>query len=68
MDDLNIITSFVTEKTGIKHTNRLRLRAHDDYLQVWLKSGVLGSASIRLDIQQIDQITAYFQEYKSRKI
>jgi hypothetical protein len=64
MDDLNITTTFVSAKTGSKHTNRLRLRSHKDYLQVWLKSGVLGSGSIRLDIDQIGQLIAYLQQYK----
>ena len=64
MDDLNITTTFVSTKTGVQHTNRLRLRSHDGYLQVWLKSGILGSGSIRLDTDQIDQLIAYLQQYK----
>lgn len=66
-DDLTLISTLISDKTGILHTNRLRLRPYPKYIQVWLKSGVLGSASIRLQSDQIDDLITFLQNYRSKQ-
>ncbi len=66
MDDLIITATFVSEATGITHANRLKVRDKGNYLQFWLKSGVLGSASIRLEDNTVDKLYYYLQQYRER--